>query len=320
MWHRFLTELGAEVVLSPKTDCAILAAGAALAPSEICLPVKACLGHYLWLRDKCDLLMIPRLVCRRQNGNLRFGCPKALCLPDFVKALVPGLPPIAELCVDEQKQTELSSFTDFAQELGGNHRSVRAYYAAMRAQTQAVNLLRSSGEIDESWFQDETASKIRLQNDSACDNLRIGVIGHPYLLFDQGLSLNLPALLRSLGVTAEYPTQTPVGTVFPEPVKARAICWYYEQELLAAAWHLLGEKGRCRDVADSKSQAEVDGLLLVSSFSCGTSAVTNEVINREFVHRGVPMLTILLDEHSAETGLVTRLEAFVDLMRHRIRR
>jgi predicted nucleotide-binding protein (sugar kinase/HSP70/actin superfamily) len=29
---------------------------------------------------------------------------------------------------------------------------------------------------------------------------------------------------------------------------------------------------------------------------------------------GVPMLTVTLDEHSGEAGLVTRLEAFVDML------
>jgi predicted nucleotide-binding protein (sugar kinase/HSP70/actin superfamily) len=134
--------------------------------------------------------------------------------------------------------------------------------------------------------------------------LRIGVIAHPYLLFDPALSIGLLDRLVDLGAEPVVSSATPEAAEFPEPSRAREICWYYEQELLRAANYML-------------SASRVDGLLLVSSFSCGTSAVVNEVINRELNHSGIPMSTLLLDEHTAEAGLSTRLEAFVDLVRHR---
>jgi predicted nucleotide-binding protein (sugar kinase/HSP70/actin superfamily) len=65
----------------------------------------------------------------------------------------------------------------------------------------------------------------------------------------------------------------------------------------------------------------VSGLLLVSSFACGTSAVTNELI-RLMVHdsgREIPVLQLLFDEHTGEAGLATRLESFIDVIRMRRR-
>jgi predicted nucleotide-binding protein (sugar kinase/HSP70/actin superfamily) len=35
---------------------------------------------------------------------------------------------------------------------------------------------------------------------------------------------------------------------------------------------------------------------------------------------GVPVMTLVVDEHSAEAGIVTRLEAFVDMLRRRTKR
>jgi predicted nucleotide-binding protein (sugar kinase/HSP70/actin superfamily) len=60
--------------------------------------------------------------------------------------------------------------------------------------------------------------------------------------------------------------------------------------------------------------------LLVASFACGTGAVTNELIQRAAVHRhGVPTVMLLMDEHTGEAGLITRVESFVDLLRLRKR-
>jgi predicted nucleotide-binding protein (sugar kinase/HSP70/actin superfamily) len=76
------------------------------------------------------------------------------------------------------------------------------------------------------------------------------------------------------------------------------------------------------DAASGMIDDRVDGLLLASSFSCGTSPVTNSIVRRMVRTRkpSMPVLEVYFDEHSAEAGLVTRLESFVDLLRARERR
>jgi predicted nucleotide-binding protein (sugar kinase/HSP70/actin superfamily) len=131
-------------------------------------------------------------------------------------------------------------------------------------------------------------------------------VGHSYLLFDSGLNLGLLDKVKEAGAepTVVFPTAVEVEL---EANRDNALNWYYELELLAAAHRLL--------------EAErVDGLLLVASFACGTGAVTNELIQRAAVHRhGVPTVMLLMDEHTGEAGLVTRIESFVDLLRLRKR-
>lgn len=318
LWHRFLSELGAEIVLSPPTDRQILSAGVLLAPAETCLPLKAYLGHVAWLRDKCDSIMILRLRCVKQGRKLRFGCPKAICLPDLVRATVLGLPPILELLQDEQSASSRDSFLDFGRRLDPDHKGMLALERAIADQKTTDERLRSGMPLSAIWSSDLRDSAVCPASGPAPGNLRsalctpassasavrIGVIGHPYLLFDSALSLDLPDKLSGLGATVLYPAMLPEGVSFPEPTRSREISWLYEQELLGAAWYFLNNK-------------LVDGLLLVSSFACGTSAVINEVIAREMAHAGIAMMTILLDEHTAESGIMTRLEAFVEMVRHR---
>jgi predicted nucleotide-binding protein (sugar kinase/HSP70/actin superfamily) len=58
----------------------------------------------------------------------------------------------------------------------------------------------------------------------------------------------------------------------------------------------------------------VDGVITVSAFGCAPDSVMLGVVARAAQAAHVPHMAILLDEHSGEAGLVTRLEAFVDML------
>jgi predicted nucleotide-binding protein (sugar kinase/HSP70/actin superfamily) len=326
MWRRFLSALGVETIVSPLTTRDILAAGVKHAPSEICLPVKAYLGHVEWLKDRCDAILIPRVVCLRQDGRLRFGCPKALALPDLVRSLISPLPRILELNLDARLETFKKSYLGLARLLNPDNMGKTALELGIREQAETDRRLRSGAPFATFWQSTDPTCGSGFPaatgtSQSAVPRpqplvpvprpltpaLRIGIIAHPYLLFDSTLSIGLKEKLENLGAQVLTPVTVPENATFPESARTREISWYYEQELLRSASYLLGA-GR------------VDGLLLVSSFSCGTSAIINEVINRELNHAGIPMSTLLLDEHTAEAGLTTRLEAFVDLVKHQARR
>ena len=83
----------------------------------------------------------------------------------------------------------------------------------------------------------------------------------------------------------------------------RNIRWDFESSMVGAALHW----SRSRSVA---------GVIYVSSFACGPGSMIGALIedqmNRE---ESVPLMTIILDEHSGEGGLITRIEAFLDLVR-----
>src|SRR3990172_5451101 len=97
MWQSFFQELGAEVVVSPPTTPAILAEGAARVVADTCLPVKAFLGHVLFLVGKCDCIFIPAI---RSVGNNKYNCSKFLGLPDMTRAVIPESAPILEIDID----------------------------------------------------------------------------------------------------------------------------------------------------------------------------------------------------------------------------
>jgi benzoyl-CoA reductase/2-hydroxyglutaryl-CoA dehydratase subunit BcrC/BadD/HgdB len=49
-------------------------------------------------------------------------------------------------------------------------------------------------------------------------------------------------------------------------------------------------------------------------FTCMPEIVAQNILTRVSKEQGIPILTLISDEHTAEAGVVTRLEAFVDLL------
>lgn len=312
LFKTFFTSLDTSVILSPQTSKAIINSGIECSPAEICLPVKAFLGHIAYLKDKIDYLFIPRIVCIRDKRKIRFGCPKAIVLPDLIKATFDHLPPILELIWDERIRTLKNAFSLIAKTLSKNNReSHNAYELAYKTQLKADRLLRQ-GYTSDQIFQGESTPSLLTIGLSAQPNhftlntdqinLTIGVVGHPYLLFDNELSLSIIDRLKSLGASVLTPTMLPTETIHHSIANIDELTWIYEKEILGSAAYFINNKN-------------IDGLLLVASFACGTAAVVNEIIYHEVArYSHVPMLTLLLDEHSAETGIMTRLESFIDLI------
>ena len=299
-WQTFFAGLGWEVVLSPPTGRKTVEQGVRLAPSELCLPVKSFLGHVAALKDKVDALFLPRIVCAKVARDWFFGCPKAIALPDLTRAVFDSLPVVVEPILDGQTGTDEESFRAAVSGMGCRADIRSAWRSASGAAQAATQITRQRGSplhMFGSATDDRTSSG---------REVRVGVVGHSYLLFDSGLSLGVLDKIRQAGAqpVLVFPT---ADQVKDEARRESALNWYYELELLAAARNLLEVQ-------------KVDGLLLVASFACGTGAVTNELIQREAVHRhGVPTILVLLDEHTGEAGLVTRVESFVDLLRLRKR-
>ena len=60
---------------------------------------------------------------------------------------------------------------------------------------------------------------------------------------------------------------------------------------------------------------QVDGIILLTAFPCGSDALVNELVLRRV--QNVPIIQILMDEHTAPAGLETRIESFVDILAKR---
>ena len=80
--------------------------------------------------------------------------------------------------------------------------------------------------------------------------------------------------------------------------------WTYEDEVVGAAGHYIHDES-------------VDGLVAVGSFGCGPDSTLLDMVQRAARDAGKPFMNLIIDEHTGEAGLVTRLEAYVDMLARR---
>lgn len=63
------------------------------------------------------------------------------------------------------------------------------------------------------------------------------------------------------------------------------------------------------------AQKNADGVIHIGPFNCIPEIVTQCIIPHVGKNEDIPVMSLLMDEHTGKAGMLTRLEAFVDLIR-----
>jgi predicted nucleotide-binding protein (sugar kinase/HSP70/actin superfamily) len=283
LYKVFWEALGFEVVQSPATNRDIFEEGLKLAHDELCVPVKIFHGHVAYLRDKVDFIFIPRVISAVKKGKKRYGCPKFIGLPELIENSVPSLPRIVSADINLAEASLKDAFM-------GLRRTLKLKKSEIKhAVERMVNFENTNRPFGRS--QDRNGS------------LRIGVIGHPYVLYDPYLSLNLLQKLTALGVDYTTSSEVPETVIESHLEPEIDLYWIYERDLVGAASFFA-------------NNGDFDGGLHCVSFGCGPGSVMMEMIGRKIVKgKEFPFFSLVMDESTGETGLLTRLEAFCDMIR-----
>lgn len=309
LWETFFTEVGAQIVVSEPTTKDILNAGVKETVNDACVPIKLFHGHVASLREKVDYLFIPRLV---NINRLTTFCPKFLGLPDMVRSSIDGLPPIIDVRVDfRRSRYELLKICCRVGRI-----FTRNYWRILRAYRKATAVFRRFIRLLEQGFGPDEAIEIihhpeRIENrppPPSAGQLRLVLLGYPYEIYDQYVSLDIIGKLKAMGVSVVTSDMVPPRQLLQQTKKmAKTLFWTYSDQILKAAYHFFEKRG-------------VDGIIHVTAFGCGPDSMVGKLIEIEARgQRGMPYLSLMLDEHTAEAGLMTRLEAFVDMLRRRRR-
>jgi predicted nucleotide-binding protein (sugar kinase/HSP70/actin superfamily) len=288
-WEAFFDGLGVEILVSSPTTRATLEAAQRHAVPESCLPLKLFYGHTRDLVGLVDGLVVPSI--HRLSPDCT-NCAKLIGLPDLLAASMPDLPPLFAPNIDLGQGARAlwalvlevgSRFTRNPLMLRDAAQNAWASYLHARASMLA-------GTMTPSGFGNAEDRLLPAGSPT------VAVVGHPYNLYDPFVNHNLLARLAKLQV----------GVVTPERLGPwpAADYWVFEYEL-AGATRLALER---QDVA---------GVIAVVAFGCGPDGVIIEEVSQLTAEAGVPLMTLTLDEHSGEAGLVTRIEAFVDMLEWR---
>ena len=303
LWKTLLEDLGAEVVVSRPTSKRLLEEGVRHCVDDICVPVKLYYGHLLDLMETVDCIFASRVVSVEKADHDTYTCPKLIGLPDMIKGSVEGLPPMLEFVVDVQNRPLKAGVRDLASALGAHQSLVRPALRHGLAVQSIYEARLLDGDEPDSAMERAFSGVGRRERQPVEGDITIALVGHEYIIHDYYLSHNLPRKRACLGARVLDASQVPPAQVERELARYRGISWSYEKELLGSASHFLR-----RD--------DVDGVMLVMGFACGPDSIIGEIITRE-VRRpdSPPLTTLVLDEHTGEAGVSTRVEAFVDLLR-----
>jgi predicted nucleotide-binding protein (sugar kinase/HSP70/actin superfamily) len=318
LWRAFFNALHVAVVVSAETNRAILDDGLHWALDEACLPVKLYFGHALSLADRVDYLFVPRMVSVEPREYI---CPKLMGLPDMLRARLPGLPEIIDPVIDFSKMRSPG-------ELGRDHAGWLAVLEgigriftddqklirdAARTALEAERLFRarmSSGllpaeAMEAEAMDDEAASAGELEQRTKPD-FTIGLLGHGYNLYDSYISMNLINRLRQMGAAVVTADALPAELIAEKAAQLpKRLFWTLCKQMMGAACHFFDEE-------------TCDGVIYLTSFGCGPESLVGELIALMAKHRSrIPYMLLTIDEHTGATGMVTRLEAFTDMLQRR---
>jgi len=310
MWQTFFNELGGEVVVSPPTTQATLNAGSARVIADTCLPVKVYCGHVIALKGQCDYVFIP--VVRSVRSRV-YNCSKFLGLPDMTQAVIPDSPHILEIEFDinRKKRRLYQDIYRLGRHFTWNPARVnRAARAAWQSYWDYRKFMSSSGITATQALgvlaRGEGGETPRKTGNKG----NIAVIGHPYLLYDEHVNHRIIHRLEQAGYRVLTPEMLTPAQV--EPVISRLVgrpYWTYEEDVVGAGGCYL--------------ESEITGVIGLSTFGCGPDSLMMNIVHRYAVsNSAVPFMSLTLEEHTAETGIVTRLEAFLDMIqrsrRHKV--
>jgi predicted nucleotide-binding protein (sugar kinase/HSP70/actin superfamily) len=300
-WRTFFEELGWGV----KVSDGLGKTGKIIYFEDSCLPMKLLVTHAVSLKDQVDFLFVPRLVSLHRTFIM---CPKFRGAPDILRLAGEGHLPIIDETIDLRtgRNALLQSFLRIGEKLGASNReSKRAFDKG--EQSYAKFKKEWNDRINRLPVKDLFQLDIPTPSQEKRSTLRVAFIGHPYNLFDPDINKHVLTLAKQLGIEILTPDHFSEKEIDRELSDlSKEIYWSSGREIVGALFHFL--------------KGGVDGVIFLTSFKCGVDALLQEFIKRSLKIRKestIPFLVLSFDEHTGREGLVTRLEAFRDVMEQR---
>ncbi len=289
LYYHFFRELGFAVVLSDGVD----ADGLKAVNAAFCFPAQLAHGMVGNLLGKQpDYLFLPQVSelfvegGTKQNKGRQSTCVIVQAEPHYIRSAFKDadttiLSPVLNFAAGWE--TMETAFAAMAEEMGCEHRrAAAAYRAALARQREFFAQRRALGQ--------EVLERL------AADPEAVGVVvfGRPYNAYADEANMGIPRKFASRGVYVLPFDVLP----FQEQPPAAEINWALAKDLLRAARFV-------------KEQPQLFAAF-VTNFSCGPDAFVVGYVRD--IMKTKPSLTLEIDSHTADAGVNTRVEAFLDIV------
>ena len=159
----------------------------------------------------------------------------------------------------------------------------------------------------------------QIDKDTRYKPLIVGITGEIYVVLEPFSNFDVESELGKLGVEVRrrlFLSEWAKFSLFLNPLGInetarihKAALPYLKRDIGGDGWESVGEK-----VFHAK---EYDGIIHLAPFTCMPEIVAQNIMPK--TKENIPVLTILCDEQIAKPGILTRLEAFVDLLERKRR-
>lgn len=287
LYYTFFTRLGLNVVLSDRPDLE----GMEKKGAAFCYPIELAHGFMQNLiNQELDYVFLPQVRGMHvENGiDASVACPFVQGEPYYLKTAfkelndIRVLSPVLDFSKGYHSMTE--EFAELAETLGFTRKDgIKAYKEAFENQRNFLYELKSIGK--------------KVLKDLEKDKREIGVVlfGRPYNAFSHDANMGIPHKFASRGYTIipfeflPFETEEPIDKMY----------WTMGQMILKSAKFV-------------ENHPQLFGTF-ITNFSCGPDSFLVGYFRNIMGQK--PSLTLELDSHTADAGVDTRVEAFLDVVR-----
>ncbi len=335
-------QLDIDFVIPPLTNQRTLSLAIRHSPEGLCIPFKLTLGNLIEAAELgADTLLMPG-----GNGICRLGC-YARSQEQILHDLGYDIEMI-QLGVSQRKLLgilqiirRLSNNAPWSKIISAFRFGLAKLYAMDKIE-QLVHRVRAveqikgtanrlfSEAIDAINKADDFAILKRVQKEYI-DHLEqvprepdfqpliVGITGEFYVLLEPFSNLDVEIELGKLGVEVRRTIfvsgwtkfswfLNPLGVDEKDRIHKAALP-YLKRDIGGDGWESVGEK--------VLHAGEYDGIIHLAPFTCMPEIIARNIMPS--TKENIPVLTILCDEQMAKAGMLTRLEAFVDLLERKRR-
>ena len=280
LWKTFFEYLGCKVIISPDTNQEILNLGINNTIDECCLSYKIYIGHVLYLKDKCDYILIPRIcdygkkekVCTRFNG-----------IYDDLKLLIPKHQILSYNIEHTKHKYQVIGLIKTALKFTKN--PIKIIYSYYKAKNKQI-------KYDKNRENENKNKLLKL-------NKKILIISHFYNLQDKYISNYIIKYLENNNILTIFSNylDKKIAKKFAEYF-SNTLYWKYSQEMMGALYYY---------------KYQVDGIIFISTYPCGIDSLVNNLAI--YKNKQIPILNLNFDENITELSLETKLESFIDIIK-----
>lgn len=335
-----ITAAGQEYIIAPKLTTRSMELGLRHAPEFSCLPLKITLGNFIEaIEAGADTLLMAGGI-----GPCRFGYyaqiqetiirdlgydfkmlvlePPAMgwgVFLDTIKQIAPG-----KSIVEVARAIQLAFRKGRAIDtLERESLKYRAYEVTKGATTKAYKeglAILEAAEFNKKAIdvagEEALAILSSVERDMERPVLKVGLVGEFYLLLEPFANFDIEEYLGNSGVSIE---RSVYMSDWLSPVKKNIVGGIPENDIKKAASpylnHFVGGEGQATVGHTALlGQHGADGVIQLFPFTCMPDTIAKSVLPKISKDLDIPTLSFVVDEQTGKAGVVTRLEAFLDLL------